>query len=112
LININKTIGKVTLYGTGIIVTPPTGYYFDMVPRSSIIKSGYMLANSVGIIDQGYTGEILVPLVKIDEEAPDIELPAKMVQLIPRKWYGFNPVRVDEVHETNRSSGGFGSTDS
>ena len=110
LININKKIGKVTLYGTGVIVTPPTGFYFDMVPRSSIIKSGYMLANSLGIIDQGYTGEVLVPLVKIDEEAPDLELPAKLVQLIPRKWYGFNPVNVDEVYETSRNTKGFGST--
>ena len=47
LINIKKRIGEVILFGTGISVQPPTGYYFDMVPRSSIIKSGYMLANSV-----------------------------------------------------------------
>jgi dUTPase len=92
VININKKIGKVTFYGTGIVVQPPTGYYFDMVPTDNIIQSGYMLANGVGIIDQGYIGEILVPLVKIDDEAPELELPSKLVQLIPRKWIGFTPV--------------------
>ena len=64
LISVVKNVGKVTMYGTGIMIQPPTGFYFDMVPRSSIIKSGYMLANSVGVIDQGYTGEIMVPLIK------------------------------------------------
>ena len=111
LIRIVKTIGKVTLYGTGIMVQPPTGFYFDMVPRSSIIKSGYMLANSVGVIDQGYTGEIMVPLIKIDEEAPDLTLPSKLVQLIPRRWYNLECVEHSQnFEETMRNESGFGST--
>lgn len=109
LIGIRKTFGKVTLYGTGVSVEPPTGFYFDMVPRSSMIKSGYMLANSVGIIDQGYTGEIMVTLIKVDPDAPDLELPCKMVQLIPRRWHGFHPVN-SELNSTERGEGGFGST--
>lgn len=111
LIEKDKTIGNVTLYNTGVIVTPPSGYYFDMVPRSSIIKHGHMMANSVGVIDQGYTGEIKVPLIKTDPNAPDLELPCKLVQLIPRKWYPFEPIRVTEVLNTSRDAGGFGSTD-
>ena len=110
LIEKDKTIGNITLYNTGVIVTPPSGYYFDMVPRSSIIKHGYMLANSVGVIDQGYTGEIKVPLIKMNPDAPELELPCKLVQLIPRKWYPFEPVCVNEVLRTNRNEGGFGST--
>ena len=110
LIRVEKQYGKVILYGTGICVQPPTGYYFDMVPRSSIIKSGYMLANNVGVIDQGYTGEIMVPLIKIDDGQPDLELPKVLVQLIPRRWYGLEPIEVDELEETNRKDGGFGST--
>lgn len=109
LIAVRKRMGTVTLYGTGVSVEPPTGFYFDMVPRSSMIKTGYMLANSVGIIDQGYTGEIMVPLVKIDPDAPDIELPSKLVQLIPRRWHGFYPVDSD-LNDTGRGEGGFGST--
>ena len=110
LVSVKNQIGKVTLYGTGVSVQPPSGYYFDLVPRSSMIKSGYMMANSVGIIDQGYTGEILVPLIKIDPDATDLELPCRMVQIIPRKWYGFTPVADDEHVYSNRGSNGFGST--
>ena len=110
LIDIAKKIGKVTLYNTGVKVQPPFGMYFDMVPRSSVIKSGYMLANSVGIIDQGYTGEIMVPLIKIDPDAPDLQLPNRLVQLIPRKWHHMQIENVTELENTTRSEGGFGST--
>lgn len=109
LIGIRKHIGKVILYGTGVSVQPPSGFYFDLVPRSSMIKTGYMLANNVGIIDQAYTGEIMVPLIKIDPDAPDIELPTKLVQLIPRRWFGFRPLCA-EINYTSRADGGFGST--
>lgn len=61
-----KRFGKTILFGTGVIVEPPFGWYFDVVPRSSIIKQGYILANSVGVIDRSYRGEIFVPLIKID----------------------------------------------
>jgi deoxyuridine 5'-triphosphate nucleotidohydrolase len=105
-----KRFGNVVLYGTGVAVQPPSGFYFDMVPRSSIIKQGYMLANSVGIIDQAYTGEIMVPLIKTDPNAPDLELPSKLVQLIPRKWYGLTPTPVNALESTVRAEGGFGST--
>jgi len=110
LVGIRKKIGSVTLYGTGVSVEPPSGYYFDMVPRSSIIKSGYMLANSVGIIDQGYTGEIMVPLIKLDSDTPDLQLPCKMVQLIPRKWFPLHAVPADSLQASVRGAGGFGST--
>ena len=110
LIDVAKTIGKVTLYNTGVKVQPPFGYYYDLVPRSSIIKSGYMLANSVGIIDQGYTGEILVPLIKIDPDAPDLELPIRLVQLIPRQWIHMQFNKTDDFEDTSRSDGGFGSS--
>jgi len=105
-----KRHGNVTLYGTGVCVTPPVGYYFDMVPRSSLSKTGYMLANSVGVIDQGYTGEIMVPLIKLDESALELDLPQRVVQLIPRRWYGFTAVEVDNLIETTRNEGGFGSS--
>lgn len=109
LIDVKKTFGKVKLYGTGVSVTPPSGFYFDLVPRSSMIKSGYMLANSVGIIDQGYTGEIMVALVQVDPDAEPLKLPCKLVQLVPRKWYGLKPV-IGSLPESSRGDGGFGST--
>ena len=112
LLDVHKSIGKVNLYSTGIKVQPPYGYYFDMVPRSSIIKSGYMLANSVGIIDQGYTGEIYVPLIKIDPELPDLVLPNKLVQLIMRKVEFSVVEEVSQLDDTDRCEKGFGSSNS
>jgi len=109
LIDVKKTYGSVTLYGTGVSVTAPTGFYFDLVPRSSMIKTGYMLANSVGIIDQGYTGEIMVALIKTDPDAAPLTLPVRLVQLIPRHWYGLRPV-LNKMTESDRGEGGFGST--
>lgn len=102
--------GGVTFYGTGVCVTPPTGFYFDLVPRSSISKTGYALANSIGIIDMDYTGEVIVPLRKVDEAAPDLELPCRLVQLVPRQWHDMRPVIVDRLDTTPRGAGSFGST--
>lgn len=103
--------GAVEFFRTGIRVQPAFGWYFDLVPRSSISKSGYMLANSVGIIDRGYTGEILVPLVKVDAAAADLQLPVRLVQIIPRQIIAAELVEVTDFDETVRGSGGFGSTD-
>ena len=86
------------------------GYYFELVPRSSISKTGYSLANNIGIIDQNYRGEIIVALRKNDEKADDLILPCKIAQLIPKQW--FNMVFEEDVNitETVRDTGGFGST--
>lgn len=110
IIDVVKEFGNTKLYGTGIKVSPPYGYYFDLVPRSSIIKTGYMLANSVGIIDRTYRGEIMVALTKIDETMPDIELPSRIAQLILRPIEHVKLVEVESLDDTNRGSGGFGST--
>lgn len=100
---------NVILYGTGLVVEPPTGWYFDLVPRSSIIKRGYLLANSVGVIDRSYRGELLVPLIKVDPDSPDLELPARIAQLIPRPIVHFDVVE-NGVTTSHRGVGGFGST--
>lgn len=110
LISAVKSFGDVALYGTGIKVKPPEGYYFDVVPRSSVSKTGYMLANSVGIIDQSYTGEILVALRKVDKTAPDLELPVRMAQLILRPMIPVDMEEVAELPTSERGDGGFGST--
>ena len=69
-----------------------------------------MLANNIGIIDSSYTGTIIVALVKIDPVALDIELPCKLVQLIPRKLILMEAVEVDSLEDTERGSNGFGSS--
>jgi dUTP pyrophosphatase len=108
---VRKGPGNVEVYGTGIRARPPEGFWFLLAPRSSISKTGYILANSVGVIDEGYRGEILVALRRVDETQPTIELPCRIAQLIPMKRWEF-PVRVLDSFEesTERGEGGFGST--
>ncbi len=102
---------NITLYDTGIKIKVSHGLYAEVVPRSSLSKSGYMLANSIGIIDRAYTGNILIALIKVDPTAPDIELPFKCCQLIFRRQVHVNIKEVDKTfEETSRGEGGFGST--
>lgn len=110
LLDVKKSIGSIDLYSTGIKAYPAYGWYFMLVPRSSIIKSGYMLANNCGIIDRSYTGEILVPLVKVDEDAPDLELPCRLVQLIPQPIIDFDFQYTDDDLDSSRGEKGFGSS--
>lgn len=110
LIGIHKQINDVILYNTGIHVKAPDGMYFDLVPRSSIIKTGYIMANSIGIIDADYTGEILVPLIKLNKDMPDLQVPIRLMQLIPRKYYNFDVYETDNLDITNRAEKGFGSS--
>lgn len=110
LIAERKRMSQVVLYGTGVIAEPPLGWYLDVVPRSSIIRSGYILANSVGVIDRAYRGEIMVPLIKVDPSAPELELPARVAQLVPRPIVHFPVEATGEVSSTERGTKGFGSS--
>jgi dUTP pyrophosphatase len=111
-IDIYKQISKsITLFETGIRVSPPEGYYLEILPRSSISKTGYMLANSVGTIDPDYTGTLKIALIKVDEELPEIELPFTRCQLVLRKVEYAEIVQVESVEKTVRGDGGFGSSD-
>lgn len=105
-----KTTGEVEYYDTGIKIRPGYGYYFELVARSSLTKTGYILANAVGIIDRTYVGNIIVPLIKLDKTAKDLELPGRYVQIIPKQIVHFDLVEVDSFDETQRNSSGFGST--
>lgn len=110
-INIKKELdNKVILYDTGIQATPPKGYYLEIVPRSSISKTGWMLANSIGTIDPTYTGNLLIALMPICENVQKIELPFCKCQLILRKAEYAEMKQVLSLEETGRGDGGFGST--
>jgi dUTP pyrophosphatase len=107
-----KEKNGVYYYDTGIKVQPDNGYYFEIVGRSSISKSGWMLANNVGIIDASYRGNIIVALVRVNPDASEIELPMRLVQLIPRQLILMHAQEVDqeELSNTTRGEGGFGSS--
>lgn len=107
--------GNTYVYHTGIAIEPPKGYYTEVVPRSSISKTGYILANSVGIVDNDYRGEVLVVLTKLhsgDYETPDILAggPIRIAQLIIRKEVKLPFEIVTELSDTKRGAGALGST--
>jgi dUTP pyrophosphatase len=107
-----KRIGKKTImYETGISVHTDDEYYIEIVPRSSIVKTGYILSNSIGVIDQGYTSTLKIVLTKVDDSLPDIEVPFTLCQLVLRPYLKIVPQTIDIHRETQRGVGGFGSTD-
>lgn len=102
---------NIEVYGTDVYLQPMSeDFYFEIVPRSSMTKSPYILANSVGTIDPNYTGEILVALRKVDLKRPSLKLPISLVQLIPLKRIDVDFIQVEELSDTVRGAGGFGST--
>jgi dUTP pyrophosphatase len=108
-----KLSENTSLYKTGLKLEIPLGYYVEIVPRSSISKSGYMLANSIGIIDCSYKGELLVALTKVSDSTPSgMEYPFRCCQLIMRKqiYPDLIELNASELVDTCRQEGGFGST--
>lgn len=112
IINKVKDFNSTTaLYDTGIQIQVPFGYYVEIVPRSSLSKSGYILSNSMGIVDNSYNGNLYVALTKIAPEVEPIEFPFKCCQLILRKQYFMNiHTQTEQLDMTHREDGGFGST--
>jgi dUTP pyrophosphatase len=111
VIDVCKKFSKsTTLYETGIAVQPPSGYYIEVIPRSSLSKTGHIMANSLGIIDPEYTGTIKIPLTKLDNDMPNLKVPFCKFQLVLRKAHQSDVEEVSTFEQTKRGSGGFGST--
>lgn len=98
-------------FNTGLVVEPPFGMHLEVVPRSSLQKEGWTLANVMGIIDPSYRGQIKVKLVKLRADAEIPKLPWRAVQMITRKTEYPQLHVVSDVSNTKRGEGGFGSTD-
>lgn len=96
---------------TGIRVAIPEGYFGAIYPRSSAgIKSRISLANTVGIIDSDYRGEIIVFLVNNSDKELLIEKGDRLVQMIIQPYAKVDIKIVDKLDETARGEGGIGST--
>ena len=92
----------------GVCVEYPEGYY--LYARSSIVKTSLILANSVGIIDAGYRGEIMAFVHNLDGREITLEKGKSLFQLCR---HDLNPITyelVSTLSETERGTGGFGST--
>ena len=111
LVKIEKMYANgVTLYSTGISYELPPGYHFELVARSSISKTNYLLRNGIGILDSDYRGVIMVALERVTTDGEEIVLPCRFAQLLLRKTEQFDAIEVGELSVTARGDGGFGST--
>ena len=100
------------VYGTGIAVEIPDGFAGLVFPRSSICKKDLALTNSVGVIDSGYRGEVMVKFKPtLTPFAPKIyEVGERIAQLIVVPYLEEEFIESDELTESGRGTGGFGSS--
>jgi deoxyuridine 5'-triphosphate nucleotidohydrolase len=101
--------GERQLARTGLAVAIPEGYYGRVAPRSGLAtKTG--LDTLAGVIDADYRGEIGCLLYNAGSETIQLPAGSKICQLIIEKIITPTPAWADEIAETDRGSGGFGST--
>ena len=105
-------------YGTALAFEIPNGFVGLLFPRSSNTKKDLILGNSVGVIDSGYRGEVVLKFRPVMPLERDIEFGPReyeigdrigQIVIIPVSQIEFNI--VDELSTTDRGVGGFGSTD-
>lgn len=104
--------GRRLLVGTGVAVAIPSGYVGLVTPRSGLAaRSGLSIVNAPGVIDSGYRGEIKVCLINLDPTA-EIHLNAgdRIAQLLILPFVTATFTPVDDLDETSRGEGGYGST--
>ncbi|WP_284527202.1 dUTP diphosphatase [Microbacterium sp. T2.11-28] len=104
--------GQRALVGTGVRIALPDGYVAFVVPRSGLAaKHGITIVNAPGTVDAGYRGEIKVSLLNTDataayDIAPGDRIAQIVIMPVPRVTF----LPVDELPESTRGEGGFGST--
>ncbi len=103
--------GKRALIKTGLSIALPEGYEAQIRPRSGLAyKNGVTVLNSPGTIDADYRGEIGVILINHGDEDFVISRGTRIAQMVIAKYIQAELVQVDELSETVRGDGGFGST--
>lgn len=100
-------------YGTGLAFEIPEGYVGLVFPRSSNCKKGVILTNCVGVIDSGYRGEVSfkfkeIALGNFSKVAYNVGDRIGQIIIMPYPQIEF--VEVDELSETERGTGGYGSS--
>ena len=111
-VDVTLAPGERALVPTGIAIALPPGYAAFVHPRSGLaLKHGLSVVNTPGTIDSGYRGEIAVLLVNHDLHVPiSISRGDRIAQLVVQKVERATFVEVDELPESERGAGGYGST--
>lgn len=97
--------------GTGLALAIPAGYAGFVQPRSGLaFKHGIMVVNSPGLIDAGYRGEVRVSLYNSGREPFAVGVGERIAQLVIQRVEEPAFVAAEELPETKRGDGGFGSS--
>lgn len=97
--------------GTGLAIAVPNGYFGAIFARSGIAtKKGLRPANCVGVADSDYRGEYIVALHNDTDSPQTIENCERIAQLVIMPFLSADFVEADELNDTERGNGGFGST--
>lgn len=100
-----------TLVPTGLFIELPEGYEMQVRPRSGLAaKHGLSLVNAPGTIDADYRGEIKVILVNLSNTPYELKPGERVAQLVVSQFTRVEWELVEELGETERGAGGFGST--
>jgi dUTP pyrophosphatase len=100
-----------SLVPTGLFIEIPEGFEGQVRPRSGLaIKHGITLINCVGTIDSDYRGELCIPMVNLGSDSFVIEKGDRVAQLVICQYKRVELVEVEEIADSQRGEGGFGST--
>lgn len=103
--------GKTEKIGTGIAAEIPNGFFGAIFARSGLAtKQGLRPANCVGVIDSDYRGEIIVAIHNDSDECATIRDGDRIAQLVIMPYLDVQLNEVDDLSDTTRGDGGFGST--
>ncbi len=97
--------------GTGLAIAVPDGYFGAIFARSGLAtKQGLRPANCVGVCDSDYRGEYIIALHNDSDEERIVENGDRIAQLVVMPYLAVTFVETEELSQTERGAGGFGST--
>jgi dUTP pyrophosphatase len=104
--------GERGVVGTGLAVAIPDGYVGLVAPRSgTAVRAGLSMVNTPGIVDSGYRGEVRIILINLDRSEPiEISRGDRVAQMVVVPVASVDVVEADELSESLRGEGGFGSS--
>ena len=109
--NINIDPGRTAIIPTGLALSIPEGFEVQIRPRSGLAaKQKISVLNTPGTIDADYRGEIKVILINLGQESFKVERGLRIAQMVVCPIVQAQLKEVDDLSETDRGKGGFGST--
>ena len=99
------------LVRSGLALAIPDGYEAQVRPRSGLaLKHGLTLPNAPATIDSDYRGELMIPMINLGTETVEVKRGTRIAQLVFQRVEDVDVVEVEELPESARGKGGFGST--